>query len=91
MPSPTTAPTPRAHRPQKPIFRPRTVSLMERTLPGDAGVTRDVVIFPFTKVAFKIGRPSSVAALEKAMNGGRQIFLATQHDASVDELHLVLG
>ena len=46
---------------------------------------RDVVIFPFTKVAFKIGRPSSVRALEKAMAGDRSIFLATQHDATVDE------
>lgn len=46
---------------------------------------RDVVIFPFTKVAFKIGRPSSVMALEKAMAGERQIFLATQHDATIDE------
>ncbi len=46
---------------------------------------RDVVIFPFTKVAFKIGRPSSVRALEKAMKGDRNIFLATQHDATVDE------
>ncbi len=46
---------------------------------------RDVVIFPFTKVAFKIGRPSSVRALEKAMRGDKNIFLATQHDASIDE------
>jgi ATP-dependent Lon protease len=46
---------------------------------------RDVVIFPFTKVAFKIGRSSSVTALEKAMAGERQIFLATQHDATLDE------
>jgi ATP-dependent Lon protease len=46
---------------------------------------RDVVIFPFTKVAFKIGRPSSVIALEQAMTGERQIFLATQHDAGVDD------
>lgn len=46
---------------------------------------RDVVIFPFTKVAFKIGRPSSVKALEKAMAGSREIFLATQFDATVDE------
>ncbi|MEQ1605836.1 MAG: endopeptidase La [Pyrinomonadaceae bacterium] len=46
---------------------------------------RDVVIFPYTKVAFKIGRPSSVMALEQAMTGERQIFLATQHDATVDE------
>ena len=46
---------------------------------------RDVVIFPFTKVAFKIGRPSSVRALEHALAGDRMIFLATQHDATVDE------
>lgn len=46
---------------------------------------RDVVIFPFTKVAFKIGRPSSVKALEEAMLGDKNIFLATQHDATVDE------
>jgi len=46
---------------------------------------RDVVIFPFTKVAFKIGRPSSVKALEEAMAGSREIFLATQFDATVDE------
>ena len=46
---------------------------------------RDVVIFPFTKVAFKIGRPSSVRALEQALAGDRIIFLATQHDATIDE------
>ncbi|HVF28582.1 MAG TPA: endopeptidase La [Pyrinomonadaceae bacterium] len=46
---------------------------------------RDVVIFPFTKVKFKIGRPGSVRALEEALAGDRTIFLATQHDASVDE------
>ncbi|HEX7177542.1 MAG TPA: LON peptidase substrate-binding domain-containing protein, partial [Pyrinomonadaceae bacterium] len=46
---------------------------------------RDVVIFPFTKVAFKIGRPGSVRALEEALSTDRTIFLATQHDASVDE------
>jgi len=46
---------------------------------------RDVVIFPFTKVAFKIGRPGSVRALEEALASDRTIFLATQHDASIDE------
>src|SRR5438874_8804059 len=46
---------------------------------------RDVVIFPFTKVAFKIGRPGSVRALEMALASDRTIFLATQHDATVDE------
>lgn len=46
---------------------------------------RDVVIFPFTKVAFKIGRPGSVRALEMALAADRTIFLSTQHDATVDE------
>jgi ATP-dependent Lon protease len=46
---------------------------------------RDVVIFPFTKVAFKIGRAGSVGALEQALATDRTIFLATQHDATVDE------
>jgi ATP-dependent Lon protease len=46
---------------------------------------RDVVIFPFTKVAFKIGRPGSVRSLEDALASDRTIFLATQHDASIDE------
>ncbi|MGH9943011.1 MAG: endopeptidase La, partial [Pyrinomonadaceae bacterium] len=46
---------------------------------------RDVVIFPFTKVAFKIGRPGSIRALEAALASDRTIFLATQHDASIDE------
>jgi ATP-dependent Lon protease len=32
-----------------------------------------------------VGRESSVRALEEALNGDRRIFLATQHDASVDE------
>src|SRR4026209_345322 len=45
----------------------------------------DVVIFPFTKVAFKIGRAGSVRALEQALATDRTIFLATQHDATVDE------
>ncbi|MGI8996063.1 MAG: LON peptidase substrate-binding domain-containing protein, partial [Pyrinomonadaceae bacterium] len=46
---------------------------------------RDVVIFPFTKVAFKIGRPGSIRSLEAALATDRTIFLSTQHDASIDE------
>ncbi len=46
---------------------------------------RDVVVFPYTIVAFVIGRPASVRALEAALNGDKTIFLATQHDATVDE------
>ena len=46
---------------------------------------RDVVVFPYTIVAFVIGRPASVRALEKALRGDKTIFLATQHDATIDE------
>jgi ATP-dependent Lon protease len=46
---------------------------------------RDVVIFPHMMTPFVVGRESSVRALEEALAGDRKIFLATQHDASVDE------
>ena len=46
---------------------------------------RDVVVFPHTKAAFVIGRPSSVRALEEALATNRIIFLATQHDATLED------
>jgi ATP-dependent Lon protease len=46
---------------------------------------RDVVIFPYMMTPFVVGRESSVRALEDAMAGDKKIFLATQHDASIDE------
>src|SRR5689334_18829158 len=46
---------------------------------------RDVLIFPFMMTPFVVGRESSVHALEEALAGDKKIFLATQHDASVDE------
>jgi ATP-dependent Lon protease len=46
---------------------------------------RDVVIFPYMMTPFVVGRESSVRALEEALAGDRKIFLATQHDATVDE------
>src|SRR6201996_4090302 len=46
---------------------------------------REMVIFPHMMTPFVVGRESSVRALEEALNGDRRIFLATQHDASVDE------
>jgi len=46
---------------------------------------RDVVIFPHMMTPFVVGRESSVRALEEALAADRRIFLATQHDASVDE------
>ncbi len=46
---------------------------------------RDVVIFPHMMTPFVVGRESSVRALEEALAGEKKIFLATQHDATVDE------
>ncbi|HEY3129096.1 MAG TPA: endopeptidase La [Acidobacteriota bacterium] len=46
---------------------------------------RDVVVFPFMMVPFVIGRTSSVLALEKALQGDKKIYLATQLDASIDD------
>ncbi|MGI4854847.1 MAG: endopeptidase La [Janthinobacterium lividum] len=46
---------------------------------------RDMVIFPHMMTPFVVGRESSVRALEEALTGDRKIFLATQHDASIDE------
>jgi ATP-dependent Lon protease len=46
---------------------------------------RDVVIFPYMMTPFVVGRESSVRALEEALTGDRKIFLATQHDATIDE------
>ncbi len=46
---------------------------------------RDVVIFPYMMTPFVVGRESSVRALEEALAGDKKIFLATQHDASIDE------
>jgi ATP-dependent Lon protease len=45
---------------------------------------RDVVVFPFQMAAFFIGRESSVQALEIALQGDKRIFLATQHDPTID-------
>src|SRR6202522_1407860 len=46
---------------------------------------RDMVIFPYMMTPFGVGRESSVRALEEALTGDRKIFLATQHDAGIDE------
>ncbi len=46
---------------------------------------RDVVIFPHMMTPFVVGRESSVWALEEALSADKKIFLATQHDASIDD------
>jgi ATP-dependent Lon protease len=46
---------------------------------------RDMVIFPLMMTPFIVGREASVRALEEALAGDKKIFLATQHDASMDD------
>jgi ATP-dependent Lon protease len=46
---------------------------------------RDMVIFPQMMQPFIVGREASVRALEEALAGDKKIFLATQHDASIDD------
>src|ERR1017187_7053102 len=46
---------------------------------------REVVVFPHMMMPFVIGRPSSTRALEHALATDKRIFLAAQHDASVDD------
>ncbi len=46
---------------------------------------RDVVVFPHMMMPFVIGRPSSTRALEHALMKDNRIFLAAQHDATVDD------
>jgi len=65
-----------------PMFSGREKTDM-RTLPMMP--IRDVVIFPHMMTPFVVGRESSIRALEDALAGDKKIFLATQHDASVDE------
>ena len=46
---------------------------------------RELVIFPQMMNPFIVGRDASVRALEEALAGEKKIFLATQHDASIDD------
>src|ERR1700674_3075158 len=46
---------------------------------------RDLIIFPQMMNPFIVGRESSLRALEEALATDKKIFLATQHDASVDD------
>ncbi len=46
---------------------------------------REMVIFPQQMSPFIVGREGSVRALEEALASDKKIFLATQHDASIDD------
>ena len=45
---------------------------------------RDVVVFPHMMIPFVVGRPSSIKALDYALQKGKRIFLSAQHDAARD-------
>ena len=49
---------------------------------------RGMMVFPHMVLHFDVGRPKSVAALEKAMMGDQRIFLVAQMDAEIDEPEL---
>ena len=46
---------------------------------------RDVVVFPYMVIPLFVGREKSIKALDHAMESGKQIFLAAQHDAADDD------
>jgi ATP-dependent Lon protease len=46
---------------------------------------RDVVVFPYTMLPFVVGRKPSLIAVEKALEGDKRIFLATQKEAKIDD------
>jgi len=46
---------------------------------------RDVVIFPGMIIPLFVGRPKSVAALEAAMNGDKQLILVAQKKIDIDD------
>jgi ATP-dependent Lon protease len=46
---------------------------------------RDIVVFPHMVVPLFVGRDKSVAALERAMAGNKDIFLVAQHDPAEDD------
>ncbi|MEE1566605.1 MAG: endopeptidase La, partial [Arenicellales bacterium] len=46
---------------------------------------RDVVVFPHMVIPLFVGREKSIKALEEAVQAGKQIFLAAQHDAADDD------
>lgn len=46
---------------------------------------RDVVVFPHMVIPLFVGREKSIKALDHAMESGKQIFLAAQHDAVDDD------
>ena len=61
----------------------KTIAGSEMTLP--VLPLRDVVVFPHMVIPLFVGRKKSIKALERAMEGGKQIMLVAQKSASDDD------
>jgi len=59
------------------------ITSLERDLP--LLPLRGVLVFPYMVIHLDVGRDKSVRAIEEAMVGNREIFLATQKEAQTDE------
>lgn len=61
------------------------VDMVEERLVMPALALRGITVFPNLLLHFDVGRASSIRALEEAMAGGRDIFLVTQRDLSIEK------
>jgi len=68
---------------------PVAVSETKRSPRGVSQITmlplRETVVFPYMVIPLFVGRPKSLKAIEKAMEGSREILVVSQKAASVDE------
>jgi ATP-dependent Lon protease len=74
------------------FFREKKLGGTSATLP--LLPLRELVVFPYAAVSFIVGREKSIAALNEAMKGDKEILLATQRepatrDPGPDEVHAV--
>jgi ATP-dependent Lon protease len=60
-------------------------AVIDYTSPFPLLPLRDVVVFPHMVIPLFVGREKSIAALEYAMENGKNIALVAQHDASMEE------
>jgi ATP-dependent Lon protease len=64
---------------------PQETIVIDYTTPFPLLPLRDVVVFPHMVIPLFVGRKKSIAALERAMENGKQIALVAQHDAAMEE------
>lgn len=64
------------------IIKPKSIQTKREMMP--VLPLRDIVVFPHMIVPLFVGRPKSVEALERVMQGDRQILLLTQRSSKTD-------